>query len=433
MMVDGKDVIYKVSSWRFDDLWAKGESLFSLGGLDANKDKVKSITYTRGQDKLEFVRRGEKDWMMKPAAPGMTLKTDKINDIAGAVAGLKPDDYVDAAAVASCGLDAPLAVVSFTTEDKKTHTVSIGGEAKTLEGRYVSLDGGKTAGVLAKYDAGRAAPQPKDLFELKVAEIKAEDVLGVDVSGSSTLAIVRESGKPWSLSASDASIPVSESAINSYLGRFSPLNADDITLGRHDGFVATDTVCIKMTNGRALTLQFAAVSGGKRIARIDGVGIDVVFESSSAGRLIPTVKDLADRKLVTLKQDEIVKVSIARTEDPFELVKDADAWTLTVAGEARPCNGAAADAYVRRLVGAKASGVEVGKGVSGEGLGTIVVTGKDGVELKLALGAEADGTFPVQRGADAIIYAVTKNTADYCLPASSTLVAAAAPEQKVDE
>ena len=199
LMVEGRDVVYKVADWKFDDVFAKGKDLFELKGLDEDEKRIQRLTLAYPSAKLELVRKDGK-WSVSSPRTGLEFKEEEGKDAAKAAGNWTPEDYADGEDLARYGLDEPERTVTFALADGKKHTIAVGAEARGVEGRYVLVDGGKRVLVVGKRDFENMTPEPKDLFEMDVADIKKDKIARIAVERKKApFVLERGEGDTWKL------------------------------------------------------------------------------------------------------------------------------------------------------------------------------------------------------------------------------------------
>jgi hypothetical protein len=430
VMVEGRNVIYKVATWRFDDLFAKGKDLFDLKATGEDKAKIASVAYEREGAKITFKRKapGTDEWTMSPGFDGLELKSDKVKNLVSTVAAWKPDDYVDEGKLPADAFKKVFATATFTVEGGASHTITIGGPARAEEGRYAKLDGAGRVWVMSKYDTERVAPEAKEFFDLEVVDIAKDDIASVTCEGGGTVTKVEIwQGGSWQLFVNGSKIEASTAGIDGYAGRFSSLKADDVALA--GGTVTVErTVTVKTNKGATTVFRFGPAEDGKRLAKIDGVGAPVAFKASDADRLWLALRDVADRTVVDLASDKIAKVEVKRAQGAFTLAKDGEAWKLT-AGETKDADVGKASAYLRNFSPLRSVDVLVGADAAvANPAATVTITDAAGEATAIAVGREKDGKVALRVGDAKVAYLVTKAKAAALTPDAKALLPAAAAE-----
>lgn len=450
MTVEGRAVVYKVSDWKFDDVFSEAKDLFELEGLDEDEDNVRKMTLVYPSVKLELVREDGK-WSVSSPSTGLELKESEAEDLARALAEWKPADYADGEDLEAFGLAEPERKVTFVVvkkekdeEETREHTIATGAEARGVEGRYCLLDGGKRVWIVGKWDVDKIAPEPKDFFDKDVADIEEDDITGIIVSREDEeITLEREGEDEWKLSAGGTDVKPDEDDVEDFAKRFSPLTASDVDLEGKWSIPGEPTATVTVAwNGdgdekkpKKLVIRFGAEKDGDRPARIDGKDVTLVFSASTADGLAPALKDLVDLTVADVPSGEIRKVVVERDEDAFELVREGAVWKLFIGDEKKDCDAAAVSKYLGRFSGLEAADVLAGKPdlVPEDASPVVTVTRKDGPEIKLTLGSEKDGKIALRKKDAPLVFLIAKDEASALAPASAGLVKAAEEEEKPEE
>jgi hypothetical protein len=429
LMVEGRDVVYKVADWKFNQVFSKGKDLFELKGLDEDEKSIQRLALAYPSAKLELVRKDGK-WSVSSPSTGLEFKENEGEDAAKAAGDWTPEDYADGEDLARYGLDRPERTVTFALDDGKEHTIAIGAEARGVEGRYVLLDGGKRVLVVGKRKFEDMMPEPKELFEMDVADVKKDKIARIVVEREKApFVLERAEGDTWRLTVAGEKVEPDKNKLESFLGRFSPVTASDIALkDTGTGVDAPEaTVSLTATEGKGVVVRLGPLDRGNHRASVDGKPAALLFSASKAMGFAPPAQNLLDLAVADVPAGEITKVVVERDDDAFELAKVDDAWKLTVGGEEKECDSAGVDRYLRAFSRLRAADVSFGAEglVPDDAKPVVTVTRKDKPALTLVIGKEHEGKVASRKKGVSLVYLLFKGRASQLAPASASLAAVA--------
>jgi hypothetical protein len=294
LTVEGKDVVYKVADWKFDDIFPDAKELFDIEGLDEKKDEIAKITLSYPSAEVVLERGGDDKWKVASPRTGLKLKEYKASSVAGALADWKPADYAEGEDLAAFGLAAPERRAAFVTKDGKEHTLAFGSESRGTEGRYALLDAGRRVWVSDKWKFQNACPEPKDLFELEAAKAEKDDVTRVAVERAEGPFVLERTDGKWKLASGREEREPDKGKVRDYLDDIARVTASDVDLaGASWKGEAEITLTVEAGEGEGYVVRFGAEEEGRRPARAEGTDATFLFEASKVKELAPAVADLA--------------------------------------------------------------------------------------------------------------------------------------------
>lgn len=339
VMLEGRDFIFKVPEWKFDDLFKRGKDLFDLPGLDEEDNKIQAITLTYSDFEIEL-KKADDDWTLEAPQTGIEFKESEAGNIARELASWKPVDFADSTDLAQFGLDKPSFKAVFTLEDGRKHAILLGDESRGIEeGRYALLNDNQRVLVAEKWTIGRIFPEAKEFFELKVADIDKADITKVAVEQKENPFVLEKKDGKWTLSSGGEALEPDDSRINDYLDRFEKLEAENLILtGKPTDAEHEATVIIERRDKEPLTLTLLGEKEGKRAVLVSGVRVPLLFTKDKIAELTPSLNYLAKPEAVdepeTQPEEKTDKASKEPTEEPSAETPEAE--TLEPTGETTP-------------------------------------------------------------------------------------------------
>jgi len=293
-VVQGRNVAYKVDSWKFKLLFKEGRDLFDLKGLDEKREDVQSVSLDYGTGTVELSRKEAGGWALDAPQAGLQLDDSKADSIPRALAGWKPGDYVDAGDdLAAFGLAPPARTAAFAMKSGMTHTIALGAAARGTEGRYALLDGAKRVWVARKFDAEDMFPDLKSLFKLDDPAVKLVGAVLVAVErGGAPFTLEQKDGK-WTLASAGETFEADWAAVSRYLARLAAVKAEDVALeGEWKSQKTTATVRVQTAAGEVATLELAEEKDGRFAMRVVGRPVIFFLAKETAGGLAPPLDEL---------------------------------------------------------------------------------------------------------------------------------------------
>lgn len=210
-------VYYGVSKMADEDSETESETTEEIAVLDMDTTTITSFSFISGDDTLTFVK--ENDLWSYAADPDFpVLQTSIESMIANLATVTAVNELTDIDDLAEYGLEEPSQVISITTEDGSTTTLTIGDLNVSTSNYYVYLSDQTTVYTIATtiptafaielYDLADVASFPTvDTSTLYYASIEQEDskIEMIDDSGEGTIAV-------WKIKKNDGDAKAADSA-----------------------------------------------------------------------------------------------------------------------------------------------------------------------------------------------------------------------------
>lgn len=274
----GKDILYELSKYTFEQLFPKGSDLFDLPKLALNKDQISKIEINQPEGKVVVEKDGS-DWKVtEPAAPLSVQKT-ALSTLATTVATWKASDYAPAGA--NVGEFNRSVVI---TSPEGTRTISLAGNSKTIEGNYAKLDGTDMILAMSGADVKKVLLKPRDVFELKLfADVDDEKAASMNLrDGDTSFSVAKEGEDKWTASVNGAAIEPDPEKCTGFLSDVTEFQAKDIRLGVDPATVQAKTeITLNLTEGEPVKLAFSAEQEGG-VFLMTASGKPAVFEAEKS-------------------------------------------------------------------------------------------------------------------------------------------------------
>lgn len=343
--VSGKsrEIIYSVSQYNFDRLYALGKSsgLFDLDGLTLTKDDIERIEIVRPEGETVLTKVDNK-WSVEKPKLDLETQNYTLDTVASTLASWKPADYADSAT--GTGLDAPTRRVVLRLKSGETHTLEFGNDSPALDGVYARLDGAALTTVIARTDFNKIFVGPKDIYQRKIADVSEDEITSVEVQRpENAFTLTRKKADSggedtFELTLAGATTPADKNAVESFLTSITGFEAADILPNEKQlSSPSQELLRITLDNGKQITLQFGVAQEEKRPVFFVEKGIVFVAENNEVATLMidpNTLKPAATeppaekQETPTESQQNVTEAPPASTpETPAEPTASGDAET----------------------------------------------------------------------------------------------------------
>lgn len=370
----------------------------------------------------------EVKWVLAEGGAGLEVKQSGIENLAGAFAPVTASDVVDPSKLADWGLDSPQFRCAISVEGKEGDVVLEGGRPDPNGDGYVRVASANKEVVykLSKYAFEKVFPKGTDMFTLKGLTLDKAQISKIDLTQPTGPISVIKQGEDWVINTPTADLKPQKStidAIANVLSAWTPSDYADKPEG--SGLeTPTHTAVVTMASGETHTLLLGAPSKGiaGQYAKLDNAPNVLVMSKGDVDRAFPPAKDIYQRKLLDISEDDINSISVQRAADSFQLARTADGWTLTVDGAIAPSEKEKCDDLVTALADLEASDILFGQAdITGEPIATVHCVMKDGTDHVFRFGPEENGSHALALSGKAQAFRVEKLTADEVLVTSASL------------
>ncbi|MDZ4859528.1 MAG: DUF4340 domain-containing protein, partial [Candidatus Hydrogenedentes bacterium] len=371
----------------------------------------------------------EVTWALAEGGAGLEVKQSGVENLAGAFAPLSATDVVDPAKLADWGLDAPQFTCAITVDGKEGEVLIEGGRLDPNGDGYVRVASANKDVIykLSKFTFEKIFPKGTDMFTLKGLTLDKAQITQIDLTQpAGNISLVKQ-GEEWSISAPTADLAPQKStldAVANVLSAWTPSDyADTADAAALDA--PTHTAVVTLASGEKHTLPLGAPSKGiaGQYARLDNGPSVLVMSKGDLDRAFPAPKDIYQRQLLDILEDEITSITVQRAADSFQLARtDAGGWTLTVDGAVAEPNMEASEALATAIVDFEVSDILFGQpDLAVEPVATVTVVMKDGTSHVFRFGPDENGTSAIALSGKAQVFRAEKLVVDEILVGSASL------------
>lgn len=383
--------------------------------------------------------RTEEKWVLAEGGPaGLEVKVSGLENLAGAFAPLTASDIVDPAKLAEWGLESPQFTCALTVEGREGDVMIEGGRPDPNSDGYVRVASANKDVIfkLSKYNFERIFPKGTDLFDLPGLTIDKAQIASVNIVQPSGVISLGKTGDDWTIHSPAADLEMQKSTLDSIANALSSWKPADYADSAEAAGLDNPTRTITVTLSTGATHSIALGADAKGIAgayaRVDDGPRVLIMSKGDVDRIFPAPKDIFQRKLLSVDEDDINSIRIERASDSFQIARAGeDEWTLTVDGAVAEADSDACEDLAVTVADLEASDILFGQAaLAGDAIATVHCVTKDGVEHVFRFGPEESGQHLLELSGKAQVFRADKEDVDDVLVASTTLkVEAPAPEE----
>ncbi|NUM33058.1 MAG: DUF4340 domain-containing protein [Candidatus Brocadiae bacterium] len=234
---DNPNVVYKIENWAFlNSLFKKGSKFFTLPSLTIDKTQIKEIklSYPQANIALSRLSVGEKDkekvsWTLVSPTDKILVQSEAANEMAGKICNLKLEDYSDETSPEILGLQNPYYQITVLLKDDSTHTLKIGKNSPSMNGRYALIEETKAIGAVEKTDIDRLFPAFDKLFKLEPLNMQVDEFT---LSAKEKSFSLKKQQGEWQILVGEAIHKADTQKVEESLKAFAPLKASKILFDR---------------------------------------------------------------------------------------------------------------------------------------------------------------------------------------------------------
>ncbi len=220
----GRDVVYKVSGYDFEQLFQGGGEYFELPGVLVEKSAVNSIEYTLGDRHVALAQDAGK-WILMAPKTDLAAEQTGIDALVRSLLAWKAGDYADSPD--GKGLDSATDTITFAGPDA-THTIALGATAPG-KGRYARLDGGDQVLVMSEADVAAIFKPYAQLFNTDIFDVEDIAIEELTVTkGETSYRLERTGDDTWNVIQGDATEAADADKVADVLFALSGLRAQDL-------------------------------------------------------------------------------------------------------------------------------------------------------------------------------------------------------------
>ncbi len=215
-------VVYKLTSWSWNPVFAPGSSLFDLQPVEVKDADLGRVVIRAGERTFEMSRpdtRTGTEWTLTSPHLPLAASASQVASLATAMRSLRPSDW--AARAADFDDEIVVRWGPPGAADDALHTVRIGPKVAGGDDRYAVLPGApERVVVLAKSAVERLTPEALSLYEPKLLHgWTADDVTSVRVTAKDGAGyeLRRGEGGAWTLVRDGAESPADALKVSSWV------------------------------------------------------------------------------------------------------------------------------------------------------------------------------------------------------------------------
>jgi len=282
-----EDIVYKVNKYTFEQIFPKGTELFDLAGLTVDKNTIDAVEINQPEGRVVLAKNGDSLSVVAPACD-LTPQTATLDTLATALSAWKPVDYADAA----LNLGEPVRTVTFTGAGQ-SHSLKVYGDSKHIEGAYARLDDGGAVLVMSRADIGKVFVAPKNLYQLKVLDLMADDIAQVDVSGPAGAWTLARQEEALKLTVGGATTDAKQDEADAWLNVLAELQVADVLFGLPDMTIpAENVITLKLKDGATHVVAVGPNQNGMHEVKVSGRNSVFSLEHAVATSLTPAPETL---------------------------------------------------------------------------------------------------------------------------------------------
>jgi hypothetical protein len=267
-----KDIVYRVSSYDFDQIFQKGSEFFELPGVLVESAAMNTIAYTLGDARVSLTKDGG-TWKIMSPQTDLQVQQTAVDGLARSLFAWKADDYADSAA--GKGLDGATDTITFSGPET-SHTIALGAATPT-GGRYARLDGGDDVLVMSKMDVDAIFKPYTSLFTADVFDVDEGAIEDLTITKGETAFKLHRTGEDaWDITLGDTTEPADAMKIADVLTALVYLRATDLSFPevRAPGAIF-GTVSLLLDDGTELSITVERSADG--VFSITKPGSSAVF------------------------------------------------------------------------------------------------------------------------------------------------------------
>ncbi|NIA14780.1 MAG: DUF4340 domain-containing protein [Nitrospiraceae bacterium] len=378
----------------------------------------------------------EYEWVLASGGPGGDYKQSALDSLLRKFGNLTASDVVDPAKKAEWGLE-PAGFRCTISVEGKDDVVIEGGRPSVDEDGYVRIAGAKDDLVykLSKYTFEQIFPKGSSLFTLPgltLAKDATESIELTQETGNVTLA---KSGETWSVTSPAADLETQSTKLDTIVTTVTAWKPVDYADAQSGLGAATRTAAV-LSGGEIHRLKVygEAKSSAGVYARLDGTDTLLVMSKTDLDKIFVAPKDLYQRTLLDLDENDVAAIEGASPEGAFALVRGDEGWNLTLDGVAADADTLACDLLAEDIVDLQVAGIQFGQAaLTGEPERVLHFTMKDGAQWTFSVGPEQDGQYALAVSGKAQTFVIGQSDVTNLFPAFDSLKKVEVPAEEPAE
>ena len=329
------EVIYEVSKYNFEQLFPKGSELFDLPAKSLKKDAITQVEIAQ-KDGRVVLSQADQKWSVVEPVDALEVQETTLTTLANTLASWKPVDYADP------GVDAGAfdEVMTILVGDA-SHSIAFGAPAKSIDGRYVKVDGGEKIFVMSQADVKKMLLLPRDVYQMALLKsVEADAVLGLDIVKDGATFSLNKAGEVWKVVTGEGEKDADAARCESLLEDLIALQASNFAADTAAGWSPQTSITIRLKEGAEKKLAISDLK--EEVYYMSVAGLTSAFEAEKADidslrSMIELAQEEKKEEAPQAPEEEAVEATEIPADalaDPVIEVKPAEAPTGNAAVEA---------------------------------------------------------------------------------------------------
>ena len=407
---------------------------------DLSDESDRSDQSDQSDDEAEEETPPEYEWVLASGGPGKEHKESGLTSLLGKLSSLTASDIVDPEKKADWGLEEPAYVCVVSVKEQDDVRIE-GGRPDPSSDGYVQVAGAKEALVykLSKYTFEQVFPKGTSLFDLPTPSADKDKMTSISITQPDGAVRLAKSNGDWAIEEPAADLEVRSSTLDtlaSTLASWKP--ADYADAGAVElGAPACTVTFVADDKTHTVKLYGDSKSTDGVYAQMDDRPDVLVMSRTDFDKVLKERKELYDRSLLDVDEDDIREIYVSGLEGGFSLARagEDEDWKLTLGGETVDTDDGACDDLAEDVAGLEASDVLFGQAeMSDPVASTVRIKMDDGAEHSFSFGADKDGSHQLAVAGRAQAFMVEHTDWENLFPAVDDLKKPEPPpEEKKEE
>ena len=306
-------LVYKLSSYDFEQLFPGGDDLFDLPQLALNEEETSRIVLEQPEGRV-VVEKLDDNWRVTEPAVELDVQSTSLDTLAETLADWTATDYADGS-VNTGPFDRKATIMA----GGQSHTISVAGDARGFDGIYARLDGDNRLLGMSRNDVSKIFLTPRDVYQLDVLDMNESDVTAFKLSKGGVQGTASRLGDAWNVTMGSETFEKAGMACDDFIYELSEIQPNNFRVGSAVIDAPLATVTLTMKDGAETQIQIGAEEKGVHPMTLSGKSC--TFEITKAA---------VDS--VFAQWDKVLK----KPEAPAPEVAEASAVASPTAPEASP-------------------------------------------------------------------------------------------------
>jgi hypothetical protein len=370
----------------------------------------------------------EYEWVLVEGGPGLPHKQTGLDSFLSGLDALYASDIVDPAKKTEWGLETPAVKCVLSVEGQTEPVVLEGGWPDAGTDGYVRVAGAKDDVVYKLYKTNfeRLFAKGSELFELPGLNVDKDKIVRVELTQPEGRTVLAKTDNKWTLQEPKADLEVEAIALDTVVNTLASWKAADYAYSAEGAGLDAPTRVAMFTAGpnetHTLVLGAKSKSADGTYARLDGGAAVLVISQTDIEKVFPAPKNLYERTLLDINEEDIIGLQVDRPSDVFLLSRKGEAWTLTAGETTTEAEDEKAEDLTSAVARLQAGDILFGQSeMTGETAATLRVKMNDGAEHVFSIGPAKDGKHTLKLAGKSQVFLADEADITGILPESSSL------------